>query len=83
MSSLFLHIVHPHCLRILKTNLQHVDRFRNYLNAHSPSGESAQSAKDVFIDSINSAGIDLVGLVALLDGVLGDAEQLSGKHLPV
>lgn len=77
-SPIFLHLAHPYAVRCLLVALTYVKGFRDFLSGLSPRGESAQIAKDVLLDSVDSSGIDLNALIPILEGTLESATKLGG-----
>ena len=76
-ASIFVHLLHPFALRNLHEAVGHVRRFRNELDPLPPKGENAQIAKEVLMDTVNSAGIHLDAFFSLLEEIK-TAVKLSG-----
>ena len=65
--AILLFLFHPFASRSLHEAVGHVKRFHNELNTLSPTQENSQIAKDVFMDTIDSSGINIDALVTALD----------------
>jgi hypothetical protein len=63
---ILFHLIHPVCLGMLHSLLNHVKHFRGSLGGHSTSAETAQVAKDVLLDLVDYSAIDLLKLEPLL-----------------
>ena len=69
LDSIFLHLLHPLALLGLQEAIGHVKRFRDELDNLSPKRENSQMAKDVLMDTVDSSGVDINALFAILDKV--------------
>ncbi|KAL6305250.1 hypothetical protein BKA93DRAFT_845915 [Sparassis latifolia] len=78
---MFLHLVHPYCLNKLHAALAHVKRFRDHVASLPAGGENAQIAKEVLMDVVDDAGLDLAAFVRVLSEVIQEANHMDADAL--
>jgi hypothetical protein len=81
VSSDLLHLVQPYALSNLRSVLQHVKKFRDYLGGKNPTTENSQMVKDVLLDVVDCSGIDLGALYTALEEFLNNPPLLDGESL--
>jgi hypothetical protein len=62
----------------LQRALGHVASFRALLGSLTASVEVAQMAKDVLVSLVDSSGLDLSGVEAILAETMRDCKEISG-----
>ncbi|KAF5373666.1 hypothetical protein D9758_000628 [Tetrapyrgos nigripes] len=72
---IFLHLTHPVALKTLHAIVSNIKRLRLVIDGLTPKSENTQIVKEVFIDIMDCAGID----VAELEKVLDEFSQSIGK----
>ncbi len=77
-SPYLLHIVHPYALKSLKSALSNVRTFRNRLGSLNVHGQNAQIAKEVMVDLVNCASVDLDALEPILDEFIEQSKNITG-----
>jgi hypothetical protein len=77
-SPTFLTLVHPQGFQSLIASLRAVHRFRKQIGSTTASGENAQIAREVLIDTVDSSGVDIGAIVTLLESFSGDVANLDG-----
>ncbi|KAI0065405.1 hypothetical protein BV25DRAFT_1906053 [Artomyces pyxidatus] len=73
---IFIHLLHPGLLSKLRTSVADVRRFHDYLGKLNASGENAQLAKTILMDTVDSSGIDLKGLETVLSQISEETKGL-------
>ncbi|KAI3610536.1 pseudouridylate synthase 4 [Moniliophthora roreri] len=62
-----LHFAHPQASRNVLDAVMNVKKFREFLGALTARSENSQIAKDVLIDQVDCSGIDLAGVIPILN----------------
>ncbi|EEB99349.1 hypothetical protein MPER_00986 [Moniliophthora perniciosa FA553] len=73
-----LHFAHPQALRNVLDAVTNVKKFREFLGALTARSENSQIAKDVLIDQVDYSGIDLAGLIPILNELHDSVQTVEG-----
>jgi hypothetical protein len=74
-----LFLIHPLLLNRLQTLVCHVIRLKSQLSTATPGTEKAKLAHQFFAELVNSLGVDLAALPAVLDELIKDTEGIDGR----
>ncbi|KAI0054153.1 hypothetical protein FA95DRAFT_1480491 [Auriscalpium vulgare] len=74
---IFIYLLHPEALTRLRTSIADVKRFYETLGRLNASGETAQLAKNILIDYVDSSGVNLKELDNILVQI---SEELKGSN---
>ena len=77
-TSSLLHFMHLFTLDNFISFLRHISLFRAYLSSHAKVNEELQIAREVLMDSLDSACVDLGSFCDILEDIRSDIVLPSG-----